>query len=585
MRPSIYCTLLISLISWSSFAQLPISKTSYSPEVEASILAVEEGISNFKFTIKDRRPQTIADRMAMHKVNGLTIAVIRDYKLEWAKGYGWADVDEKRPVTPETMFQPGSISKSLNAITILDMVEDRKLSLYTDINTQLKSWQFPYDSISKGKKITIADLLSHSAGLGVHGFLGYSIGDTYPTIPQILDGLNPANSEPVRSIFEPGKQMEYSGGGTMISELIAMDASGLTYDQLVQNRIFTLLKMTNSSFTQPPAAAFKNQLATGYRTSGEEVQGKYPVLIEQAAGGLWTTPSDLSKFIIEMQLSANGNSNKILSEKMTKTMLKPYQNKEVALGVFIEEANGHKYFSHSAGNLGFSGKYIASLEDGNGVVVFINSDGGGSIIEEVITSVANIYKWKGIAQTVSQQEITPVPVDQSVMNDLVGTYRDGNAVCTIHTETGKLWFKAGGQSWESFFTSQNEFLQRESQTIKQISRGEDGKVIGFSRMLNDKKLGFYQKIYPTVPALNLLQKYAGNYRDKDGGNWKLSTQGKDLILELFGSKSIIHFINDINFYLEEDFGVLYEFRLENGVVKDILAKSPRGENVVVRSDL
>src|SRR6185369_3599090 len=116
-------------------------------------------------------------------------------------------------------FIPGSLSKSVNAVGIMKLAQEKKIDLFTDINNYLQTWKFPYDKTSKSKKITMANLLSHSAGLSVHGFYGYKPGDTLPNIYQILDGKRPANSEPVRSISEPGVKVEYSGGGVMISQL------------------------------------------------------------------------------------------------------------------------------------------------------------------------------------------------------------------------------------------------------------------------------------------------------------------------------------------------------------------------------
>jgi len=118
--------------------------------------------------------------MAHYHLKGLSIAVINDYKIEWAKGYGWADSSEGRQVTTATLFQAASISKSLNGVGVLRLVQDGNLDLNTDINRFLKDWKFPYDSVSKGKMITMAELLSHTAGLTVHGFPGYDIDDSLP---------------------------------------------------------------------------------------------------------------------------------------------------------------------------------------------------------------------------------------------------------------------------------------------------------------------------------------------------------------------------------------------------------------------
>ena len=174
------------------------NNTTYSKLVQAKIKTFE---NNLGLWVQIANQQfTLADRMKSSHVNGVSIALIKDYKIEWAKGYGWADSAEQRPVTTSTLFQAGSISKSLNGVGLLKLVQEGKLDLYADINSYLKSWKFPYDSLSKGKKITIANLLSHTAGLTVHGFDGYEKGDTIPTLIQILNGEKPANSKAIRSM-------------------------------------------------------------------------------------------------------------------------------------------------------------------------------------------------------------------------------------------------------------------------------------------------------------------------------------------------------------------------------------------------
>jgi CubicO group peptidase (beta-lactamase class C family) len=235
---------------------------------------------------------SLADRMKFYHANGVSIAVIKDYKIEWAKGYGWADSSEQRPVTTTTLFQAGSNSKSLNAVGILKLVQEGKLDLYSDINNYLKSWKFPYDSRSKGKKITIANLLSHTAGLTVHGFPGYEKGDTIPTLIQILNGQKPANTEAVRSMYDPSHKFEYSGGGTTISQLIVLDVTGQPYDVYMWDNVLKPMGMMYSSYTQPPSADRQNLLATGYYNDGKPVKGNYHIYPEQAAAGLWTLKFD-----------------------------------------------------------------------------------------------------------------------------------------------------------------------------------------------------------------------------------------------------------------------------------------------------
>ena len=321
-------------------------------------------------------------QMDAYTTKGVSIAVIKDYKIDWANGYGWADAEEKRPVTPETRFQAASISKSLNSLALLKLVQQGKIDLETDINSYLKTWKFPYDSLSKNKKITLANLLSHTAGLTVHGFAGYTPGDSIPSVVQVLNSERPANSAAVRSMFEPSKKLEYSGGGITITQLLLTDVTGRRYEDFLMKEVLQPIGMTNSFFTQPPPPSTTN-LATAYHRDGTPVKEKYNVYPEQAAAGLWTTPTDLAKYIIETQLEYEGRSTKVLSQQMMQKRLTPYIDSSVGLGVFLIKKPGDTYFNHNGGNEGFLCTYYGSLRNGNGVVVMINGE-DYSIIPEVV---------------------------------------------------------------------------------------------------------------------------------------------------------------------------------------------------------
>lgn len=352
---------------------------------------INEKIKSFEHNLNawdktKHKKSTLKERMNFYEVNAVSIAVVKDYKIEWIKAYGLADVSEKRPTTTETLFQAASISKSFNSLGILKLVEAQKLNLDQDINTFLKTWKFPYDSISKGRKINIAQLLNHTAGLSVGGFGGYEKGQDLPSITQILDGAKPANSNAVRSIFEPGLKFQYSGGGTTVSQLILEDTTGEEYADYMLKNVLQPLGMKQSSFNQPPSANKKNLLATGY--NGKiEVVGKYHIYPEQAAAGLWTNPTDLAKYIIDTQLSLQGKSNKVLSKEMSIERL------ENNLGVFVQNYNGTKYFGHSGGNEGFVCHYIGSLEDGNGIAIMTNGR-NMQLVNEIVSSIANLNHWK-----------------------------------------------------------------------------------------------------------------------------------------------------------------------------------------------
>jgi CubicO group peptidase (beta-lactamase class C family) len=361
-----------------------LSLNSFSQEVKDKIKLFENDL-NYWDKSKSKK-WSLKERMAFYNVNAVSIAVIKDYKMEWIKAYGYTDVSEKKSATTETLFQAASISKSINSLGILKLVEEGKLELDNDINNYLKIWKFPYDSISKGKKISIANLLNHTAGLSVGGFGGYEKGKQLPTTIETLDGLKPSNSNAVRSIFEPGLKFQYSGGGITISQLILENTTGEKYEDYMMKNVLTQLGMSNSSFNQPPAKEIENILATGYN-NGKEVEGKYHIYPEKAAAGLWTNPTDLAKYIIETQLSLLGKSNKILSKEMSAKRL------ENNFGVFLNDFKGAKYFGHSGGNEGFVCHYVGSLENGNGLVVMTNGR-NIKLIEEIVCNIASTNNWK-----------------------------------------------------------------------------------------------------------------------------------------------------------------------------------------------
>jgi CubicO group peptidase (beta-lactamase class C family) len=277
-------------------------------------------------------------------------------------------------------------------VGVLKLAQDKKVDLNADINTYLKSWKFPYDSLSKSEKITLTNLLSHTAGLSVHGFRGYTRDEAIPTIAQILDGLPPANSGPIRSLFEPDLRLQYSGGGTTVSQLIVTDVTGMSYDEYMREHILKPIGMTASFYKIPDAYGDTSLLATGHRQDGKEVAGKFHLCPEQAAASLWTNPTDLAKYIIETQLSLKGESEKVLSAEYTELRLTPYKG-NAALGVFIDTKEDDKYFQHGGANEGFRSQYYGDIESGNGVVVMVNSD-NGAIMQEIIRSVAGAYEWE-----------------------------------------------------------------------------------------------------------------------------------------------------------------------------------------------
>lgn len=355
--------------------------------------------------VKGFKGWNIVDRMKYYNVPGLSIAVIKDYKIDWAKGYGLADTAKKITVTTQTMFSAGSISKLLMASTALKLVEQGKISLDSPINNYLKSWKIADNDFTGKTPITLRMLLSHKAGPSQTSYFGFmSDKNPLPTIAQILNGDKISETRKVVVNSDPNKEFRYSGGGSMIAQMALMDISNQTFTDLTQQILFDKLGMQNSTFAQPVPAKYAEQTAWAY-SAASWFKGMPYVYPQQAAAGLYTTPTDLAKFFIDIQQSFIGKG-RILNQSLTKEMLTPQINvsdggykEQMGIGPFLIQRTDNKnpkgiYFEFTGVNAGFLAYGIASIEGGSGVIVMLNSgDDQNGIGKEIRRAVAKVYNW------------------------------------------------------------------------------------------------------------------------------------------------------------------------------------------------
>ncbi len=329
--------------------------------------------------------------MELYKIPGFSIAVINDYKIAWAKAYGVTDAGSNTPVTTRTLFQAGSISKPVAATGALCLVEQGKLSLDEDVNQKLKSWKVPENEFTKTEKVTLRRLMSHTGGLTVHGFPGYDVDAPVPTLVQILNGEKPANTAPIRVDIVPGTQERYSGGGVTIEQQLIIDVTGKPFPEFMKANVLEKIGMTDSSYVQPLPPDWSAQTAAGTNAHGKVVHGRWHIYPEMAAAGLWTTPTDLAKFAIEIALSKRGKAIHVLSEKMTNEMLTPVKE-GAALGFFMDEPNPG-LFGHSGADEGFQALLTMNANTGKGLVIMTNSDRGLFAAQFVLRTAADEYHW------------------------------------------------------------------------------------------------------------------------------------------------------------------------------------------------
>jgi CubicO group peptidase (beta-lactamase class C family) len=383
---------------------------------------------------------TLADRMANYKVPGVSIAVIQDGRIAWARGFGVKEVGKPDPVTPATLFQAASISKPVAATAMLRLVERGTLNLDTNVNHYLKSWKVPDNKFTTTEKVTLRRIVSHTAGLTVHGFPGYATTDPIPTVVQVLDGVKPANTGPVRVDTTPGAIERYSGGGTTIMQLLLTDVTGKPFPALMQELVLGPVGMTSSTYEQPIPAARAPEAARAHNQEGKEIPGGWHVYPEMAPAGLWTTPTDLLKWAMAITAARAGRSTTLLSQAMTQQMLTAQKN-EIGLGPFIGGTGRNFHFGHGGANEGFHSELIMYPELGVGAAIMTNGDGGPLLIPEVLRSLAAEYGWPDYGA----EQVTAQKLDAKVTAGLVGTYLVEGLQARVEQDSGRLMLRVPKQ--------------------------------------------------------------------------------------------------------------------------------------------
>lgn len=334
-------------------------------------------------------------------VPGVSVAVIHDFEVHWAKGYGVADVETGAPVDTETLFQAASISKPVAAMAVLKAVQDGRFSLDDDINDVLTSWTLPGDGFTRERPVTPRTLTSHTSGLGDgFGFPGYAPGDALPTTVQILEGRAPSNVGRVFMERAPLTAVKYSGGGVTLMELALSDAVGRPFEDIARDWVLEPVGMRHSTFQQPLPAERDRNAARAHDGDGRAMGPKWHVYPERAAAGLWTTAGDLARFAVEVQRSAAGVSSRVLSRATVHEMLNPVGVGDYGVGFALRKDGQGWYFQHGGSNFGFRALLVGHKAKGYGLVVMTNGSRGGTVAQEILERVQRAYGWDALDKPV-----------------------------------------------------------------------------------------------------------------------------------------------------------------------------------------
>ena len=466
MRPTLLRVLAALVLVWVGGR----SAVAADPRIDL----VERGLVGKFYLAGTAHPTySLAERMRFYHVPAVSIAVVDDYGVAWAHAYGVRDVALNARAQETTLFQAASMSKPVAAAAILRLFEERGLSLDADVNTMLRSWRVPPPPGNTSERVTLRRLLSHSAGINVSGFAGYDRDAPLPTLLQVLDGTPPANSERIAVTSVPGSAPNYSGGGTTIAQQLAVDVSGEAFPPFMQQTILGPLGMNDSTFEQPLPESLWPRAANGYYPDGKPVHCGWHVYPTMAAAGLWTTATDLARFVIAIQNALRGQRSGPIDASIAREMTTPFAG---AFGLGLEDTSDS--FSHSGVNEGFQGIFLGLLRGGRGVAIMTNSDNGLRLANEIVNSVAMAYDWPVLRPA----QKTALSLEPAALSAYAGSYHaqfhSTDVALDIRADGSELVmrFSLGGFDERVYAETPTRFFTLEGAVLV-FSRDAAGKVV------------------------------------------------------------------------------------------------------------
>ena len=325
--------------------------------------------------------KTLDERIKFYKEPSLSIAVIENGEIA-TLCRGYRDRESVEKVNTETMFQSGSISKPFFAAAVMKLARKGVLNLDWDIREYGK-YEFYETYDNKQHKVTMRQLLSHTAGFDLHGFAGYMMNQKVHTIMEILKGQDPANNLPLAQTCEPGTQWSYSGGGYMLAQKVIEDITQKSTEDIISEEIFLPFGLQHSTFKNPSDDSMDNY-AKGIDMFNQCIPGGYCIMPETAAAGLWTTPTDITKFGMELMKACFGRSDVFEQESISEMLKQGLPDTGYGMGLYVPKSeNENKLFKHTGANWGYRTSMSFHGKEGRGYVAMLNSEIAEPMIDEI----------------------------------------------------------------------------------------------------------------------------------------------------------------------------------------------------------
>ena len=413
---------------------------------------------------------SIQQMMEEERIPGVSIAFFENGRISWQKTYGYSNLNDSVKVTPNTIFNGASLSKPVTAMAALNLVDQGVLDLNEDVNYKLKDWKVPENKFTAIEKVTLKRLISHTAGFDRYVQSSFFPEEEFPTIEQMLSGEKPSVDPAVSVVSVPGEKQVYSNPGYSVIEKLIEDVTEKDFNSVINALIFEPSNMNRSTFEQPVPDQIKESIATGY--SNELEPYPYKLFPFKAAGGIWTTPTDLANFLMTILEDYHSSTNSILSKRMTDSV---FAKTPLRLGFakIYNDQSQDMLFEHWGSNSGFTCYMVTSLKNKQGVVIMTNSDNGNYLMSYIARTIAATYNWDFLQPIVHESTI----VDETEVSKFTGEFTGGDEVLEFELVEGTLDFLNGADLASKLVpVAENKFLQPNDNTLFEFLKDKDGEV-------------------------------------------------------------------------------------------------------------
>jgi CubicO group peptidase (beta-lactamase class C family) len=373
MRFLLFVTVAIGVLLWCGHGRAqPFEALHHGLDIRAPDGLVAQGAD-------------LAEAMRTLHIPSVDVALIENGGLSWSHTFGTAP--------DHAIYQAASLSKLVTAVVALRLVDRGVLDLDRNVNDDLSGWRVPANEFTRDHPVTLRELLSMTAGIGVPGYLGYEDAQKLPTLRQILDGAPLANSPPVRVEAIPGSRYAYSGGGYEIVQALIEAATKMKFQDAPENLLLRPAMMPNSYFLQPLPGELTPRAATGHDANGNELPGGWRIVPELAAGGLWSSAADLAHLLIALDRAYRGEPGALLKQATAQTMMTQQNGGPYGLGAAVAGSGESRVLMKRGQNIGYQSYLLLFPETGHGLVVLTGSDNGTTLATALIRRAAAIYQW------------------------------------------------------------------------------------------------------------------------------------------------------------------------------------------------